>query len=150
MPRHGGDWPLIKDMVAANQRPVVFSSAKTKEGSEGIGYLGNFVIEYQYGSPGMDTWNCKYLAPLKNKSSKSLVLLNYPSTQGNNRYGELMKAIHQCHTCASGNWSNFITVDYAEGIDVERAFQAVNFLNGKLLCGCDDVNSCKVNKPSSN
>lgn len=66
------------------------------------------------GSPGMDTWNCKYLAPLKKKSSKSLVLLNYPSTQGNNRYGELMKAIHRCHTCASGNWPNFIAVDYAE------------------------------------
>lgn len=47
MPRHGGDWPLIKDMVAANQRLVVFSSAKTKEESEGIGYQGNFVTEYQ-------------------------------------------------------------------------------------------------------
>ncbi|KAH7856839.1 hypothetical protein Vadar_006071 [Vaccinium darrowii] len=150
MPRHGGDWPLINDMVAANQRLVVFSSAKTKEESEGIGYQGNFVVEYHYGSPGMDTWNCKYLAPQKKKSSKSLVLLNYPSTQGNNRYGELMKAIHQCHTCASGNWPNFIAVDYAEGIDVEPAFQAVNFLNGKLLCGCDDVNSCKRNSYKTN
>ncbi|GFZ21102.1 hypothetical protein Acr_29g0002640 [Actinidia rufa] len=32
----------------------------------------------------------------------------------------------------------------ARNIDVGPAFQAVDFLNGKLLCGCDDLNSSKV------
>lgn len=45
MPRYGGDWPLVKDMVAANQRLIVFTSDESKEESEGIAYKGNFMIE---------------------------------------------------------------------------------------------------------
>ncbi|XP_058194206.1 PI-PLC X domain-containing protein At5g67130-like [Rhododendron vialii] len=152
MPRYGGDWPRVRDMVAANQRLVVFSSAKTKEESEGIGYQGNFVVEYQYGSQGMDPWMCAKrdgLSPLE-KKSKSLVLLNYLlPPRGFRRYGEkiskdlMLNAIRLCRTIDSHNWANFIDVDYDRGIDVGPAFQAVDFLNGKLLCGCDDVNSCR-------
>ncbi|KAI8529074.1 hypothetical protein RHMOL_Rhmol12G0197400 [Rhododendron molle] len=152
MPQHGGDWPRVRDMVAANQRLVVFSSAKTKEESEGIGYQGNFVVEYQYGSQGMDPWMCAKrdgLSPLE-KKSKSLVLLNYLlPPQDFRRYGEkiskdlMLNAIRLCRTIDSDNWANFIDVDYDWGIEIGPAFQAVDFLNGKLLCGCDDVNSCR-------
>ncbi|XP_058192228.1 PI-PLC X domain-containing protein At5g67130-like [Rhododendron vialii] len=152
MPRYGGDWPRVKDMVAANQRLVVFSSSKAKEESEGIAYQGNFVVEYKYGRRGKDTWNCTKrdddLSPLEEKR-KSLVLLNYHSTPIFARYynemnsKDLMNATHKCYTTASNNWANFIAVDYGKGIDVRPAFQAVDFLNGKLLCGCDDVNSCR-------
>ncbi|KAG5522963.1 hypothetical protein RHGRI_034944 [Rhododendron griersonianum] len=153
MPRHGGDWPRVRDMVSANQRLVVFSSAKIKEESEGIGYQGNFVVEYQYGSQGMDPWMCAKrhsLSPLE-KKSKSLVLLNYLlPTRGFSRYGEkiskdlMLNAIRLCRTIDSDNWANFIDVDYDWGINEGPAFQAVDFLNGKLLCGCDDVNSCRL------
>lgn len=45
MPQNGRDWPLVKDMVASNQRFVVFTSAKSKQESEGIAYQWNYVVE---------------------------------------------------------------------------------------------------------
>ena len=47
MPRAGGDWPSVKDMVADNHRLVVFTSNKSKEESEGIAYKWNFMVEYK-------------------------------------------------------------------------------------------------------
>ncbi|XP_058223305.1 PI-PLC X domain-containing protein At5g67130-like [Rhododendron vialii] len=45
MPRNGGDWPSVKDMAAANQRLIVFTSNISKEESEGIAYTWNFMVE---------------------------------------------------------------------------------------------------------
>ncbi|KAK6129009.1 hypothetical protein DH2020_037239 [Rehmannia glutinosa] len=38
MPKNGQDWPLVSDMVANNQRLLVFTSIESKESSEGIAY----------------------------------------------------------------------------------------------------------------
>uniref|UniRef100_A0A7C9DMH0 Phosphatidylinositol diacylglycerol-lyase n=1 Tax=Opuntia streptacantha TaxID=393608 RepID=A0A7C9DMH0_OPUST len=38
MPKNGGDWPTVDDMVQKNQRLVLFTSEKSKEASEGIAY----------------------------------------------------------------------------------------------------------------
>lgn len=45
MPKNGGDWPLVKDMIAQNQRLLVFTSKKSKEKSEGIAYQWNYMVE---------------------------------------------------------------------------------------------------------
>ena len=47
----GGDWPLLKDMIADNHRLVVFTSKRGKQGTEGLAYLWDYVVETQ----------CKYL-----------------------------------------------------------------------------------------
>lgn len=47
MPQNGQDWPLVKDMVANNQRLVVFTSAKSKQETEGIAYQWNYMVENQ-------------------------------------------------------------------------------------------------------
>lgn len=47
MPRNGADWPLVSDMVAKNQRLLVFTSIRSKEQSEGIAYQWNFMVENQ-------------------------------------------------------------------------------------------------------
>ena len=47
MPKNGGDWPTVDDMVQKNQRLVVFTSEKSKEASEGIAYQWNYVVENQ-------------------------------------------------------------------------------------------------------
>lgn len=47
MPQNGGDWPLVSDMVASNQRLLVFTSIKSKENSEGIAYQWNYMVENQ-------------------------------------------------------------------------------------------------------
>lgn len=45
MPQDGQDWPLVKDMVANNQRLVVFTSKESKQESEGIAYQWNYMVE---------------------------------------------------------------------------------------------------------
>lgn len=47
MPRNGGDWPTVDDMVQQNQRLVVFTSVSSKEASEGIAYEWRYVVENQ-------------------------------------------------------------------------------------------------------
>ena len=45
MPQNGQDWPLVKDMVANNQRLIVFTTERKKQESEGIAYQWNFMVE---------------------------------------------------------------------------------------------------------
>lgn len=47
MPKKGGDWPTVADMIQKNQRLVVFTSKRAKEASEGIAYEWNYVVENQ-------------------------------------------------------------------------------------------------------
>lgn len=47
MPKNGGDWPLVSDMLATNQRLLVFTSNKSKEYTEGIAYQWNYMVENQ-------------------------------------------------------------------------------------------------------
>lgn len=47
MPKNGGDWPLLSDIISKNQRLLVFTSKKKKEASEGIAYEWNYVVENQ-------------------------------------------------------------------------------------------------------
>ena len=47
MPKNGGKWPTVDDMVQKNQRQVVFTSTSAKEASEGIAYEWRYVVENQ-------------------------------------------------------------------------------------------------------
>ena len=47
MPKNGGDWPTVDDMVQKNQRLLIFTSVQSKEGSEGIAYNWKYVLENQ-------------------------------------------------------------------------------------------------------
>ncbi|KOM36779.1 hypothetical protein LR48_Vigan03g016000 [Vigna angularis] len=157
MPRNGQDWPLVSDMVAKNQRLLVFTSIKSKEQSEGIAYQWNFMVENQYGDGGRKAGSCPNRAessPLNDKS-KSLVLVNYfrsvpikPITCEDNS-GELINMIHTCYGAAGNRWANFVAVDYYKRSEGGGSFQAVDTLNGKLLCGCDDVHTCVVKQLTS-
>ncbi|KAL7200139.1 hypothetical protein ACSBR2_022279 [Camellia fascicularis] len=152
MPQHGRGWPSIEHMVVNNQRLVVFTSAKSKQESEGIAYQWNFMIEYKYGSDGLQIGSStKHERSLKlDNTSKSLVLVNYSPlsfTSCNEMNIEhLMNTLRTSYTAAGNQWANFIAIDYKKRSDGGGAFQAVDFVNGMLLCMCDDVNSCKVSK----
>ncbi|QHO17320.1 PI-PLC X domain-containing protein At5g67130 isoform X2 [Arachis hypogaea] len=150
MPRNGGDWPLVSDMVAENQRLIVFTSVKSKEQSEGIAYQWNYMVENQYGDGGRKTGSCPNRAESSNldDKSKSLVLVNYfrsvllkPVTCSDNS-ASLIDMLQTCHGAAGNRWANFVAVDYYKKSEGGGAFQAVDMLNGKLLCGCDNVDSC--------
>ncbi|KAL4652798.1 hypothetical protein ACB092_01G257400 [Castanea dentata] len=137
MPKNGQDWPLVSDMVANNQRLLVFTSIRSKEESED-------------GDGGMHAGNCPNRAessPL-NDRTKSLVLVNYFPTipfkqiACEHNSANLINMLHTCFGAAGNRWANFVAVDFYKRSDGGGAFQALDTLNGKLLCGCDDVHAC--------
>ncbi|KAJ8420643.1 hypothetical protein Cgig2_021725 [Carnegiea gigantea] len=152
MPKKGQDWPLVKDMVAKNQRLIVFTSMEHKQQTEGIAYQWNFMVENQYGNHGMEPGRCpnrNESAPM-NDHSKSLILVNHFRTiplrlmACKDNSEELIEMLHTCHAAADNRWANFVAVDYYKRSDGGGVFKAIDTLNGDLLCGCADVHACKV------
>jgi hypothetical protein len=47
MPKSGGNWPLLKDMISKNERLIVFTSKKAKEASDQIAFEWSYVVESQ-------------------------------------------------------------------------------------------------------
>ncbi|KAI8549006.1 hypothetical protein RHMOL_Rhmol07G0317600 [Rhododendron molle] len=87
--------------------------------------------------------NIREYLPGTYDTSKSLVLLNYYAYARFSK--DLMNAIRTCYAAASNRWVNFIVVGNEEEMESREAFNYfVDFLNGKHLCGCYDVNSCKL------
>ncbi|KAK4767265.1 hypothetical protein SAY86_015015 [Trapa natans] len=150
MPKNGQDWPLVSDMVAKNQRLLVFTSIKSKEQSEGIAYQWNYMVENQYGDEGLKNETCPNRgesSPMTD-TSKSLVLVNYFNSvpfkeiSCDNNSEKLINMIRACYSASGNRWANFVAVDFYKRGDGGGSFQALDTLNGKLLCGCDDVHAC--------
>ncbi|KAL9231279.1 hypothetical protein vseg_006525 [Gypsophila vaccaria] len=150
MPTQGQDWPLVSDMVANNQRLLVFTSKKSKQVSEGIAYQWNFMVENQYGDDGMKAGSCTNRAESSqlNDITKSLVLVNYirsvPLKEIScvDNSNNLMDMLRTCHDAAANRWPNFVAVDFYKRSEGGGAFAALDMLNGELLCGRDDVHTC--------
>ncbi|KAF2313694.1 hypothetical protein GH714_012758 [Hevea brasiliensis] len=156
MPKNGQDWPLVKDMVKNNQRLLVFTSINSKEKSEGIAYQWNYMVENQIiifdktGTLNCFCRSCPNRAESSSLSdkSKSLVLVNYFRTISmkelacidNSR--DLIDMLHTCYGAAGNRWANFVAVNYYKRSQGGESFQAVDTINGKLSCGCDDIHEC--------
>eukprot|EP01018_Ginkgo_biloba_P041306 Gb_00060 [translate_table: standard] len=153
MPKNGQNWPTVNDMVAKNQRLVVFTSKSSKEASEGFAYQWRYVVENQYGDGGMKAGVCTNRAesPVLSAKSISLVLQNFfpdnPSeaTACKDNSGVLSNMLSVCYGAAGKRWANFLAVDFYKRSDGGGAFQAVDKLNGELICGCSDVQYCQPN-----
>ncbi|CAH9084381.1 unnamed protein product [Cuscuta europaea] len=152
MPKNGEDWPLVSDMVANNHRLLLFTSVKSKEQSEGIAYQWNYMVENQYGDDGMKDGECTNRAEssVLTDTTKSLILVNFfgsaplePIACVQNS-GHLLDMVGTCHAAAGNRWANFLAVDFYKRSEGGGAFQAVDKLNGELLCGKDDMKSCVV------
>ncbi|XP_054782694.1 PI-PLC X domain-containing protein At5g67130-like [Prosopis cineraria] len=150
MPQDGQDWPLVKHMLAKNHRLIVFTSQKHKQESEGIAYQWNFMVENQYGRRGMVKGKCpkrEESAELNDKSI-SLVLVNHfrtipiKLTACKDNSQDLIHMLSSCYVEAGNRWANFVAVDFYKRSEGGGSFQAVDMLNGRLLCGCHDLHAC--------
>ena len=93
MPKNGEDWPLVTDMVANNQRLLVFTSIRSKEQSEGIAYQWNYMVENQ----------CKnlYLSPLHHRVIFLMHILS--SRDGTNQEFNSREFAKECLKFADGD-----------------------------------------------
>ncbi|EEF31391.1 PI-PLC X domain-containing protein At5g67130 [Ricinus communis] len=156
MPQNGQDWPLVSDMVKNNQRLLVFTSIQSKEQTEGIAYQWNYMVENHYGEDGMKAGSCSNRGESSSldDKTKSLVLVNYFGTiplkdlSCHDNSGDLIDMLHTCYGASDNRWANFVAVDYYKRSEGGGSFQAVDTLNGKLLCGCDDIHACMAGSTS--
>ncbi|KAL6651721.1 hypothetical protein ACP70R_010646 [Stipagrostis hirtigluma subsp. patula] len=152
MPKNGGDWPLLKDMVAQNHRLVVFTSKQGRESSDGLAHEWNYVVENQYGSEGLVEGKCGKRAESKpmDSTAQSLVLMNFFTTNpsqswacGNNS-SPLVAKLKACYDASAKRWPNYIAVDFYMRSNGGGAPLATDVANGRIQCGCDSIAYCKA------
>lgn len=155
MPSSGKDWPAVSDMVARNQRLLVFTSIASKEADEGIAYQWRFMVENESGDPGIVPGSCpnrKESQPLNSKSA-SLFLMNYFPTipvmneackEHSSSLGEM---VNSCYKASGNMLPNFLAVNFYMRSDGGGVFDVQDRVNGLSLCGCNTITSCKAGAP---
>ncbi|KAF0922686.1 hypothetical protein E2562_001083 [Oryza meyeriana var. granulata] len=56
----------------------------------------------------------------------------------------LKDVLKSCHAATGNRWANFLAVDFYKRSDGGGVFEAIDILNGRLICGLNDVSSCRV------
>ncbi|KAM0970742.1 hypothetical protein ACFX13_019022 [Malus domestica] len=155
MPIKGEEWPTVTEMVQENHRLLVFTSDASKEAQEGVAYQWKYMVENEAGDPGVRPGSCpkrKESKPLNSKSA-SLFFQNYFPTYPveaeacKEHSTPLEQMVGTCYK-AAGVMPNFLAVNFYMRSDGGGVFDAVDRMNGQVLCGCSTVSACQAGAPS--
>ncbi len=127
----GGDWPAVDELIARNNRLVVFAEY---EGSPPSWYMNawEFVEETPYSFAEAEEMNC---SPNRGGTGKDFFLMNNwierviprkSDASGVNEYDFLLERARKCEEERGGK-PNFISVNFSKEGDL---FRVVNELNG--------------------
>ncbi|KAK9135931.1 hypothetical protein Syun_015261 [Stephania yunnanensis] len=156
MPRNGGDWPTVNDMVEDNYRLLVFTSIESKEADEGIAYQWRYMVENEPGDPGVIQGSCpnrRESWPLNSRKA-SLFLQNYFPTfpiedQACKEHSVgLVELVNTCYKAAGNMMPNFLAVNFYMRSGGQGVFDAIDKMNGQNLCGCNTVMACQAGAPA--
>ncbi|KAF1863731.1 hypothetical protein Lal_00030821 [Lupinus albus] len=87
--------------------------------------------------------------PLNDKT-KSLILVNHFRTVPvraltfNSNSQDLIDMLSTCYSAAGNRWANFVAVNFYKRCHGGGPFEATDKLNGRLICGCDDLQACAL------
>ncbi|KAF8655089.1 hypothetical protein HU200_061219 [Digitaria exilis] len=109
------------------------------------------------GDDGMNHEACnnRSESPFLYNRTRSLVLVNYfrtvalPWTASTEHSHGLVDVLKICHIAAGNRWANFLAVDFYKRSEGGGVFQATDMLNGRLICGRNDVYACRVRSLSN-
>ncbi|KAL9253950.1 PI-PLC X domain-containing protein, partial [Drosera capensis] len=155
MPKKGGDWPNVNDMIQQNHRLLVFTSDASKEAAEGIAYQWRYLVENEAGDPGVKPGSCPNRKESKKLSSRSasLFLMNYFPTMPvesqacNENSAPLTSMVATCYKAAGNLMPNFVAVNFYMRSDGGGIFYTLDRMNGQTLCGCSTVLACQAKAP---
>ncbi|KAK4791114.1 hypothetical protein SAY86_031527 [Trapa natans] len=155
MPKKGEDWPTVTEMVQDNHRLLVFTSDASKEAEQGVAYQWKYLVENESGDPGVVHGSCpnrKESKPL-NSRSPSLFLMNYFPTYPvqadacKEHSTPLTEMVGTCFKAAGHVMPNFLAVNFYMRSDGGGVFDALDRMNGQLMCGCSTVAACQAGAP---
>lgn len=133
-PKPSGEWPLLQDMIDANERLVILTDVKDLTADDWYIYMWDVAFETHYSNKSSADFSCD---SNRGNTKNDLFIFNHFITQSIigtglvdssaivNQYDFLLNRLSECQTHHT-QMPNFVTVDF---YDRGNVIEVVNYLN---------------------